>query len=614
MGKERQPVDILGKRGYHSGPFYKPYPYVRDELMTEKRNKRKLAAILSADVQGYSRLMTEDENATIATLKEYRDLMLELIARYNGRVVDSPGDNLMADFGSVVDAVESAVEIQKALRIRNAQLPEDRRMAFRMGINLGDVVEDEEEIYGDGVNIAARLESLAEGGGICVSGTVYDQVKNKVSFGFSYLGKKSVKNIEEPVRVYCVDLALDRDLRKTERNLKYPDRPSIAVLPFVNRSGDSEQEYFSDGLTEDIITDLSKISSLFVIASNSTFYYKKKSVKVREVAEELGVRYILEGSVRKGGNRVRITAQLIDAVTGGHLWAERYDRELTDIFDLQDEVTHQIVSALAVKLEEDEHKRLARKGTKNVDAYDHLLRGMENLDHLSKEACEDALRMFQKSVRLDPDYALAFALLAWTHLVQWMLGWTKDHASLEQSLQMAQKAVALDDSLAEAHWVLGNVYLWQKEYEKAILQLETAISINKNDADSYATLGNVLTWAGRLEEAVEMIKKAMRLNPYYPAWYLLRLGQAYSLMEQYDEAAALLKKALSRDPKIIPAHIFLAFVYSQTGRDTAAGAEIEALLKANPGYSQEILRETVPIKDKEKRALIMNALKKAGLK
>src|SRR5713101_8283615 len=426
--------------------------------------ERKLAAILSTDVQGYSRLMGEDEVATIRTLTAYRELMTSLIQQYRGRVVDSPGDNLLAEFISVVEAVQCAVAIQRELKARNAQLPPHRRMEFRIGINLGDVIVEGERIYGDGVNIAARLEGLAEAGGLCISGTVYDQVKTKLSLDYEELGAQAVKNIAEPVRVYRVHLEprtaapavrqprrlMARYWRKvalaalglvlilgggvtvwqlsfrppspagvlpSERAaaLPLPEKPSIAVLPFVNMSGDPEQEYFSDGMTEDLITDLSKLSGLFVIARNSVFTYKGKAVKPEQVSRELGVRYVLEGSVRKAGDRVRITAQLVDATTSYHLWADRYDRDLKDIFAVQEEISRKIVAALAVQLTAGEHARLGRQYTDNLEAYDYLLRGSESLGRYTKETNVQARQMFEQAIALDPTFALAYALLSVTY-------------------------------------------------------------------------------------------------------------------------------------------------------------------------------------------------------
>jgi adenylate cyclase len=368
--------------------------------------ERKLAAVFSADVKGYSRLMREDEEATIRTLTAYRELMTSYIQRHRGRVVDSPGDNLLAEFASAVDAVRGAVAIQKELKARNAELPADRQMHYRIGINVGDVVVEGERIYGDGVNIAARLEGLAEPGGICISGTVHDHIENKLALGYEYIGEQAVKNIIKPVRVYRVQReprpAPQPTLSGEQTSLlPLPDKPSLAVLPFTNLSSDPEQEYFSDGLTEDLITDLSRLSGLFVIARHSTFTYKGKAVKVQEVSRDLGVRYVLEGSVRKVGERVRITAQLIDAPTGHHLWAERYDRPLQDIFALQDEIVQQIVTTLRLQLTLQEQGVIVRKHTANLEAYDSFLRGVEYGWRLTKDDNARARQMFEKAVALE---------------------------------------------------------------------------------------------------------------------------------------------------------------------------------------------------------------------
>ncbi|NIQ39605.1 MAG: tetratricopeptide repeat protein, partial [Proteobacteria bacterium] len=450
--------------------------------MTTKGVTRKLTTILSADVKGYSRLMGDDEVATVETLSTYREVMATRIGERHGRVVDSPGDNLLAEFASVVDAVQCAVEIQRDLATRNADLPENRRMEFRIGVNLGDVIVEGDRIYGDGVNIAARMEGLAEGGGICISGTVFDQVENKLSVNYESLGERSVKNISKPVRIYQIRMKPENSSREADKWLRFPDKPSIAVLPFVNMSGDPEQEYFSDGMTEDLITDLSKISGLFVIARNSVFTYKRKAVKVDQVGRDLGVRYVLEGSVRKAGGRVRISAQLIDTTTGGHLWAERYDRELQDIFALQDEVTQKIVTTLAVKLTQGEEDRLTRRDTDNLEAYDHILRGLDHYYRFSKDSILQAREMFEKAVDLDPDYALAHSRLGWTHLREWSFGWRQDPQSLERAFELAQKAISLNDSLADAHELLGEVYLWQKRHDQAVEEMKKAIALGPNNA------------------------------------------------------------------------------------------------------------------------------------
>src|SRR5437867_5509486 len=377
--------------------------------------ERKLTAILSADLKGHSRLLGEDQEATIRTLTAYREVIAILIAQHRGRVVDSPGDNLLAEFASAVDAVRGAVEIQRDLQVKNAELPPERRMEFRIGINVGDVVVEGERLYGDGVNIAARLEALAEGGGICIAGTVYDQVENKLSLSYEYVGEQMVKNIAKPVRVYRVRLEVEALTTEPGKDkvsspgsttaLSLPDKPSIIVLPFVNMSNDPEQEYFSDGITEDITTDLSRISSLFVISRNSAFTYKGKAAKAQDVSREMGVRYILEGSVRKAGGRIRITAQLIDATTDHHLWSQRYDRPLQDIFVLQDEIVQKIVTTLRLQLTLQEQGWVVRKHTDNLEAYDAFLRGVEYLFRFTKEANTQARQQYEKAITLDPRYA-----------------------------------------------------------------------------------------------------------------------------------------------------------------------------------------------------------------
>ncbi len=624
----------------------------------EERAKRKLTAILSADVKGYSRLMGEDELTTVRTLEAYREMITEVIRNYRGRVVDSPGDNLLAEFSSVVDAVECAVEIQMELKAKNEELPEDRRMEFRIGINLGDVIEEGERIYGDGVNVAARIEGLAEARGICISRTAFDQVKNKLSLGYEYLGEHAVKNIAEPVRVYRVLIECEyvgkvlgeerpKPIRwrwaviggmavfillagalaiwhfsfrrplvpasEEKMALPLPDKPSIAVLPFANMSGDPEQEYFSDGITEDLITDLSKISGLFVISRNSVFTYKGKAVKVEEVGQELGVKYVLEGSVRKARNRVRITAQLVDTTTGGHLWAERYDRDLRDIFALQDEVTQKIVTALVVKLTEDEQERLVRKGTDNLEAYDYALRGMDYFFRFTKEANGQARQMFGKAIDLDPKYALAHTWLGWTHWVDYSFGWSQDPQSLEGAFELAQRAISLDDSVSEAHALLGKVHLWKRHHDLAIAELEKTLSLNRNYADGLTGLGEALYFAGRPEEAIGLVKKAMRLNPKYPVWYLLNLGHAYFLTGRYEEAITTLKRVINRNPNFWPAYIYLAASYVELGQEEKARIEASEVLRINPNFSLEAGRQRLPYKDKAVLEHLFDILRKAGL-
>ena len=581
--------------------------------MPPERLKRKLAAILSADVKDYSRLMEEDEQATVATLKKYRDILARLIQQYRGRVVDSPGDNLLAEFPSVVDAVECAVEIQKKLHAENIELQQQRRMAFRIGINLGDVILDEERIYGDGVNIAARMESLAEGGGICISGTVFDNIENKVGLNFQFLGEQSVKNISKPVRAYKVLFELKASPTEDNEGFDQPDKPSIAVLPFTNMSGDPEQEYFSDGITEDLITDLSKISGLFVIARNSVFTYKGKAVKVQDVSRELGVRYVLEGSVRKAGDRVRITSQLVDANTGGHLWAERYDRELKDIFAMQDDVTQQIVSALAVKLTDEEWKRLARKGTDNIDAYDYALRGLEYAYRFTKEANTEGQRMLQKAIDQDPRYAFAYSQLGRTYINEWSFGWSEDPTTMDRAFDLAQQAIVMDKSEPNAHALLSEVFLWRKQYDRSIEEIEKVIRIAPNNADALASLGGVLCWAGNPEEAIRIVNQAMHLNPFSPVWYEWTLGHAYFLTGQLEKAISALRKVMDRNPNFLPAYAYLAAGYAELGKEEEARIEAAGLERLSPYISFEDWRKRLPYKDPEVLERFFNDLKKAGI-
>ena len=588
--------------------------------MTEEGFRRKLTAILCADVKGYSRLMGEDEAATVRTITAYREVMAVLIQQHRGRVVDSPGDNLLAEFSSVVDAAQCAVEIQQVLKAKNSELPENRRMEFRIGINLGDVIEEGERIYGDGVNIAARVEGLAEGGGICISGSAYEQIENKLALGYEYIGEHSVKNIAKPVRVYRIPMEprVSREKKAGPRQWKMafplPAKPSIAVLPFVNMSGDPEQEYFSDGLTEDLITDLSRFSGMFVISRNSVFLYKGRAVKPEQVSEELGVRYVLEGSVRKSGDRVRVTTQLIDATTGGHLWAERYDREMKDIFTVQDELTQQIVAALNVKVRKVEQERAFRKDTANLNAFDYNLRGWWYYHRFTKETNDKARLMFERAIELEPEFASAYAGLGFAYYEQWARQWSQDPQSLERAFELAKRAMALDDSLAAAYTLLSHLYLWRKQHAQAIAEQERAIVLDPNNADSYADLAGILVWAGRPEEALGLVEKAMRLNPHYPVNYLWTLGFAYFAMERYEEAIAAQKRALARSPDHLGVHLVLAFIYSELGREEEARTHVAEALRKNPQLSLEVFRQRLPFKDPAQLERIGDALRKAGLK
>jgi adenylate cyclase len=580
--------------------------------------ERKLTAILSADVKGYSRLMGDDEEATIRTLTTYREVITTRIQQYRGRVVDTPGDNLLAEFASAVDAVQGAVEIQRELKAKNADLWGSRKMEYRIGINVGDVIIEGERLYGDGVNIAARLEGLAEPDSICISGTVYDQVENKLDLGYEYLGEQAVKNIAKPVRMYRVQLEsrpVPRAISTGEQSsfLPLPDKPSLAVLPFINLSNDPEQEYFSDGLTEDLITDLSRLSGLFVIARHSTFTYKGKAVKVQEVSRELGVRYVLEGSVRKVGERVRITAQLIEAPTGHHLWAERYDRPLQDIFTLQDEIVQKIVTTLRLQLSLWEQGHLVRRTSTNLEAYDYYLRGEEYFYRVTKETTAQARQLYEQALALDPQYAEAYARLGWTYARGWMMQWDPSLQTLERAFELAQKAVALDDSLPLAHRVLSLVLVWKKQHDRAIAAAERALALDPNDAEGYARLGVTLNFAGRPEEALVMVEKAIRLNPRSPVAYSLYLGHAYYLTRRYEEAIAVLKGIFPRHPNLLPAHDCLAAIYSELGREVESRAEVAEVLRLNPHHSLEVFRQRFPYKDPVLLERHIAALRKAGL-
>jgi adenylate cyclase len=582
--------------------------------MTEGRAKRKLSAVLSADVKGYSRLMGQDETGTVDRLKEYRALMTDLIQQYRGRVVDSPGDNILSEFFSVVDATECAVKIQEELKNRNVELPKDRRMEFRIGINLGDVIEDEDRIYGDGVNIAARIESLAEGGGICISGSVFDQIEGKIPLNYDDLGEQSVKNIKKPVQVYRIYVESEESLM-VEKEVKLPDEPSIAVLPFENMSGDPEQEYFSDGLTEEIITGLSKLPHLFVIARNSTFTYKGKAVKVQQVSREMGAKYILEGSVRSAGERVRITAQLVDGTTGQHLWADRYDRELKDIFAIQDEITMNIMIALQVKLTEGEQARSQAKYTNNLEAYVKYLQAGEYLVKFSKEGNILAKQKYQESIALEPEYAPAYAGLAGTYLKEAWHGWSETpEQSGALAMQYAQKCVALDESLSYAHAALGLIHLVLRQWDKAIEESEIAVSLSPNSADSVVMLAVTYKAVGRVEEALSMLEKAMRLNPMPPNWYLHEFGTCYRLMGRYEEAIAVLKRVLNRSPDYLNSRLNLIHTYVMSGEEEAARIETVEVLKQSPDFSVARFLKHFPYKDQK----ILDDLKecwiKAGLK
>ena len=621
--------------------------------------KRKITAIMSADVVGYSKLMGDDEAATVKTLEAYKSVMSALIDQHRGRVIDSPGDNMLSEFASVVDAVQCAVAIQKELNSRNAGLPENRKMRFRIGINLGDVIQEEGRIYGDGVNIAARLEALADPGGICVSKTAFDHIETKLPLGYEFLGEQEVKNIAKPVGAYRVLMeprVTIADVKEKEGVIPFwrrkkamlgaiavlviiigvvvwqfhqrlppiepasvekmayplPEKPSIAVLPFVNISGDPEQEYFSDGLTEEIITALSKLPKLFVIARNSVFTYKGKPVKVNQVAEELGVRYVLEGSIRKAGDDIRITAQLVDAISGHHLWAERYDRNLKEIFAVQDDLTKSIITAMQVKLSEGEQVQTAAKGTNNLEAYLKYLQAIKNVNQMNIESNALAKQLAQEAIDLDPKYAMAYDALAVSYRMDVWLGTSKSpKQSMARCTELLQKAIELDETYAVAYGELGFSFSMMGKHDEAVAYAEKAVALDPNSADAHAMLAQTLRFAGRHEESIPEYKKAIRLNPIPPAFYLFGLGRAYSLTGQHEEAIKLCEKAVRQDPDSLIAHLVMTLVYSTSGREEDARAEAAEVLRIDPKFSLDKFEKITVSMDKK---LSIEALRKAGLK
>jgi adenylate cyclase len=535
-------------------------------------------------------------------------------------VVDAPGDNVLADFASVVDAVECASEIQKELRTRNAEVPENRRMEFRIGVNLGDVIGEGEKIFGDGVNIAARLENLCEAGGICISGTAFDQIEARLGLEFEYLGEQSVKNIKKPIRVYRVKMESGLPDVRMSQELPLPDKPSIAVLPFVNMSGDPEQDYFSDGISEEIITGLSKIPRMHVIARNSTFMYKGKPLKVQQVGKELGIRYVLEGSVRKAGNRIRVTAQLVDANTGYHLWAERYEREQSDIFALQDGITMKILTALRVELTDGEQALLRHESTTNLEAWGYAVKATAYLECATKHDLARARELFEHAVALDPEYVKAWVGLSLTHWFDARLGWSDSPPeSIKQTSVIAQKVLSLDDTDPVVHALMGCIHLYLREYEQAIKEAKRAVALGPSHSIVHALAGHIFRFSCKFEEAIAMIKKAIRLQPLLTSWYLMELGMSYYCIGRYEEAKdsaeQFLRLAQSRGEEIVwAAYLMLALIYVRLGREQEARLAAAELIRLNPDYSLEVDRRYSCYRDLHILERQHEDLRKAGLK
>ena len=584
----------------------------------EDRLPRKLAAIVYADVAGYSRLTGEDEDATHRTLSEYLDVIANTIESHRGQVMHYAGDAVLTRFDAVLDALSSSVAIQTELSHRNDGVPENERVQFRIGINLGDVIEDRGDIYGDGVNVAARLEALADPGGICVSGTVFDHIKGKVGLAFEDIGEQRVKNIAEPVRVFRLASGSPQEGPPTHpaEPLPLPDKPSIAVLPFDNMSGDPEQEYFSDGITEDIITALSRVRWLFVIARNSTFSYKGTSPDVRQVSRDLGVHYVLEGSVRKGGNRIRISAQLIEATTGRHVWADRYDRDLGDVFALQDEMTETLIAAIEPELGNAERERAIRKPPETLDAWTWFQRGLWHHYRFTKEDNAEAQVLFRKAIELDPTFSRALAALA--HALYWdtLFGYTDSpEQSLAEALQLSRKAISLDDKEPFAHFAMGRVRALKGEFETAIAELEQAIDLNPSFAHAYFGLGFALILAGRPEDSIPQLDKAIRLNPHDPSIWTFMGGRslALTLLKRHEEALEWAMKSARQANVGWLSHAFLASALGHLGRVDEAHRAARDMLDLKPNFSLSFITRTLPFKNPAHLEHFLGGLRKAGL-
>lgn len=596
--------------------------------MANEATTRRLAAVVAADIAGFSRLTARDEEGTIAALRAHRrELIDPTIAAYRGRIANTAGDGILVEFSSVVDALRCAIDVQRGMADRNADVDDDARIDFRIGINLGDVIEEKGDLLGDGVNVAARLEALAEAGGICLSRAARDQVRDRMAIDLQDLGEVEVKNMARPVRVFRVRRQPGTISRpapwrprswfparamaiasavfaimgagmsawlysgsgdSVDLGASLPARPSIAVLPFANLSDDPQQEYFSDGITNDLITDLSKFRDLFVIASNTVFTYKGNALDVQDVSRQLGVRYVLDGSVQKTDERVRINAQLIDAEDGQHLWAERYDEPIVDLFDLQDRIASQIVRALAVRLSRLEEQRAFATPTSNLEAYDYVLRGQQLL-RLSRRADNlEARRMFEHAIDLDPNYAAAHVGLGLTYLEAVLFGWTQaPHSALTRARELALHALTLDQTTDKAHSLLAATHLIRREYDLALVESERAIALNPNDAGNYAAQGATLLWSGHLEGAILALETAYRYDPMMGPRQLTHLGTAYYLKGRYQDAVQLLERSTGLSPDFAYAHTILAATYGQLGDTERAARAAAAVRRLDPFFSVE---------------------------
>jgi len=582
--------------------------------MAESLINRRLAAILAADVVGYSRLMHRDEAGTLALLKtRRRDVLEPLVARHKGRIFKIAGDGVLVEFASAVNAALCAIELQREMAVANGGAGEDRRIVLRIGINLGDVIVEGADLYGDGINVAARLEELADAGGIVVSGATYDQIKNKIGKNFEDLGSRTLKNIAESVRLYrLVGSSAPAAAGATT------DKPAIAVLPFANMSGSAAQDCFCDGLTDSIITGLSRFRDIFVIASNSSFAYKGKHIKVQDASRELGAGYILEGSVQQASGRVRITAQLVDGATGRHLWAERYDRAIEDIFSVQDEVTEIIVGTIATshggRLRKAWQNRAAAPGTKDVQALDCFLRGMEALNRYTREDNQQARALFEKAAAIDSHFAKPLAKLSWTYLIEASFGWVRNpEESWTKAFDFAKRAIACDDDEAYGHYSLAGYHMCRRQLDHAISEFEIALALNPNDADILDDLALCFSFSGQPEKGLELARKAMRLNPHHPEYYVMQLGQILFDCRKYDEAVTALESLRNFDTTLM--RVYLAAGLAALGRIPEARSSIDRLLELDPDatVARWASYDMLPYRNPEDLEHCRQHLAKAGL-
>lgn len=589
--------------------------------MAESEVSRRLAAVFAADMVGYSRLIELDEEGTIARQKSHRKSLIDpTIKAHNGRIVKTTGDGMLVEFASVVDAVRCAIEIQQEMLGREADVPEDRRIRYRIGVNLGDIVIDGDDILGDGVNVAARLEALAEPGGLCISGIAYEGIGGKLEAEFEDSGEQRVKNISRPIRVWrWADCPTSAATQPSGRGTSAAprDRPSIAVLAFNNMSGDPDQEYFSDGIAEDIITGLSYIKDLLVIARNSSFTYKGQSVEVRQVGEELGVRYVLEGSVRRGGDRIRVTAQLIDTLTGGHVWADRYDGTLDDVFALQDEITEKVLSAVGAEITLAEIQRARSERSDNVDAWDRYLQALPHYYALDKPGYEEATRLLREAIEIDPRFSSAYAILAQCYVNAGFHAWEPSaREAISKAEECARKAVALDPQDPLAHVALGVVHDFKTEPDRAVSELNRALELNPNLSSAYGNLTNALAFLGRADEALIAADRAKRGSPRDPERYLWYTGimNAHFAAERYEECVEAGRQAVLLQPNFYGAHFVLAMALPFLGRIEEAKRELQMALDVMPRLTLENTARNPMFVGQEVVARMLEGLRKAGLR